>query len=154
MATEIPHVHIGEAIDARRCELKMTKSEFARRIGLCQQHVNNITRKDSVQTNLLIKISEALDYNFFDLYCSPDILSDLPKDIKEPFRAMQLDMEREKRMKEKAVNEEQIENLKQMVSILEQRLKDKDTIIKLLEQAAKQKRKQADQASDTNAPQD
>lgn len=50
-------------------KLEMTKSEFGRLIGVPQQHVNRIFEKESIDTNRLIKICRALDFNFFALFC-------------------------------------------------------------------------------------
>ena len=68
----IEQVNIGLAIEARLNELKMTKSEFGRRIGIPQQNVNRILEKSSIDTDKLIIISEALGYNFFLKYATVD----------------------------------------------------------------------------------
>lgn len=62
-------VHIGLAIDKKLQELKMSKTEFGRRIGIPQQNVNRILEKDTIDTGKLVQISEALKFNFFSLYC-------------------------------------------------------------------------------------
>ena len=61
----IEKVNIGLAIEAKLNELELSKSEFGRRIGIPQQNVNRILEKSSIDTDKLIVISEALDYNFF-----------------------------------------------------------------------------------------
>lgn len=68
MSVQINKVHIGSAIEARRRELDMTKTELARRISIPQQHVNKMTAKENIDTARLIQVSEALDFNFFSLY--------------------------------------------------------------------------------------
>lgn len=62
-------VHIGLAIDEKLQELKISKTEFGRRIGIPQQNVNRILEKDTIDTGKLVRISEALKFNFFSLYC-------------------------------------------------------------------------------------
>lgn len=62
-------VHIGLAIDEKLQELKLTKTEFGKRIGIPQQNVNRILEKETIDTGKLIQISEALKFNFFSLYC-------------------------------------------------------------------------------------
>ena len=62
-------VHIGKAILERLQKLRMTKTEFGKRIGRHQQHVNKIFEKESIDTKLLLKICYALEFNFFELYC-------------------------------------------------------------------------------------
>lgn len=68
----IEKVNIGLAIEAKLNELELSKSEFGRRIGIPQQNVNRILEKSSIDTDKLIVISEALDYNFFLEYATTD----------------------------------------------------------------------------------
>ena len=66
---ELKEVHIGRAIDKRREELSMSKSEFGRLIKVPQQHVNRIFERETIETAKLVKICRVLDFNFFALYC-------------------------------------------------------------------------------------
>lgn len=70
MEINIRHVHVGAEIEKRRVELGLSKSELGRRIGVPQQHVNRILERETMETNRLVKVSEALDCNFFSLFCS------------------------------------------------------------------------------------
>ena len=72
MDNDIKHVHVGQAIDKRRNELGLSKSELGRKIGVPQQHINRILERETMETNRLIKVSEALDFNFFSLFCHVD----------------------------------------------------------------------------------
>lgn len=65
---KIIEVNIGLIIEQKLNELDMSKSEFGRKIGIPQQNVNRILDKASIDTERLVKISEALDYNFFQEY--------------------------------------------------------------------------------------
>ena len=65
MDNDIKHVHVGQAIDKRRNELGLSKSELGRKIGVPQQHINRILERETMETSRLIKVSEALDFNFF-----------------------------------------------------------------------------------------
>ena len=65
---KIERVNIGLAIEQKLNELGMSKSEFGRKIGIPQQNVNRILAKSNIDTEKLIKISEALGYNFFEHY--------------------------------------------------------------------------------------
>ena len=69
MDNDIKHVHVGQAIDKRRNELGLSKSELGRKIGVPQQHINRILERETMETSRLIKVSEALDFNFFSLFC-------------------------------------------------------------------------------------
>jgi transcriptional regulator with XRE-family HTH domain len=61
-------IHIGHEIESRINELNISKSEFARRIGTSKQNVNRILEKESIDTAVLIRYGEVLNYNFFNLY--------------------------------------------------------------------------------------
>lgn len=69
MIIKLKKVHIGEEIKKRLEDKKMSKSEFARRIGAQQQHINRVFEKDTIDTKRLEAVCEALDFNFFSLYC-------------------------------------------------------------------------------------
>lgn len=69
MVIKLKKIHIGKEIKKRLDEKKMSKSEFARRIGMPQQHVNRIFERDTIETKRLEAVCEALDFNFFSLYC-------------------------------------------------------------------------------------
>lgn len=68
MNIPVKNVHIGKEIADRIDKLKISKSEFGRRIGMRQQHVNRLLDSPSLDTKKLSDISVALDYNFFLLY--------------------------------------------------------------------------------------
>lgn len=69
MVIKLKKIHIGKEIKKRLDEKKMSKSEFARRIGMPQQHVNRVFERDTIETKRLEAVCEALDFNFFSLYC-------------------------------------------------------------------------------------
>ncbi len=60
----------------------MSKSEFGRRINRAPQTVQDIFNRKSIDTDLLIKISDVLEFNFFSLFRDKsDIMREL--DIRE-----------------------------------------------------------------------
>ena len=59
MDIDIKLVHIGQAIDKRRNELGLSKSELGRRIGVPQQHINRILERETMETSKLAKVSQA-----------------------------------------------------------------------------------------------
>ena len=148
MEINIRRIHVGAEIEKRRVELGISKSEFGRRIGVTQQHVNGILARETMDTNRLIKVSEALDYNFFSLFCSvPQQISaylaavslqgSAHNIIGEAELASQLSKERaevESQKESIKLLREQIENLNMQITRLESHLNDKDMIIKLLEE--------------------
>ena len=64
-------IHIGKAIEDRLVEIRMSKSEFGRKIGVPQQNVNRILEHKAITTDKLQLISEVLDFDFFALYQEP-----------------------------------------------------------------------------------
>lgn len=148
MEINIRHVHVGAEIEKRRVELGLSKSELGRRIGVPQQHVNRILERETMETSRLVKVSEALDYNFFSLFCSvPQQISaylaavslqgSANNIIGEAELASQLSKERtEVESQKEAIKllKEQIVNLNLQITRLESHLDDKDRIIKLLEE--------------------
>ena len=61
-------VNIGESINRRLKEIKMTQTEFASLLKIKQPDVSRILKRDSIDTEKLAVISELLGYNFFKEY--------------------------------------------------------------------------------------
>lgn len=59
-------VNIGPLIARKLNELNISKSDFARKLGIANQNVNRILEKKSIDTDKLVEISKALGYNFFE----------------------------------------------------------------------------------------
>jgi len=148
MDNDVKDVHIGRAIEKRRMELGISKSEFGRRIGVPQQHVNRILERDTMETNKLVKVCEALDFNFFALFCSTNhhisaqlaavsLDGDANNNIGDSGLAIQIIAEQ---AKVEHLNDtvrllrEQIESLNAQIKRLDANLKDKDAIIELLKE--------------------
>lgn len=66
----IKDIIIGKCIEQRINELGMSKSEFAKKIGVLQPNVGRILESDNIKTDKLVEISNALGFNFFQLYGS------------------------------------------------------------------------------------
>ena len=59
-------IHIGSLIKAEVKNCGMTFAEFARRIGIQRQNVERkVFSQQGLDTELLMLISEVLDFNFF-----------------------------------------------------------------------------------------
>lgn len=58
------NVHIGSIIRAKLEESSLSIAEFAERINRTRPTVYDIFNRKSIDTDLLIKISEVLGYNF------------------------------------------------------------------------------------------
>lgn len=144
---ELKEVHIGKAILDRLNYLNMTKTEFGRRIGVPQQHVNRIFERESIETKKLLKISRALEFNFFSLFCQfPTKISaylsavalgdgDANNSLGETALLSQLEVLKVKLEKAEGTERDlrdQIGGLKDNVEQLKSNLRDKDEIINLL----------------------
>lgn len=144
---ELKEVHIGKAIRERLEELKMTKTEFGRLIGVPQQHVNRIFERETIETKKLLKICRALDFNFFALFCQfPTNISaylsavalgngDANNNLGETAVLSQLEVMKVKLEKAEVTEKDlrdQIGGLKDNVEQLKSNLHDKDEIINLL----------------------
>lgn len=146
---ELKEVHIGQAIKKRLDELEMTKTEFGRRIGVPQQHVNRIFERETIETKRLVKICRALDFNFFALFCQfPTQVNaylaavalgngDASNNIGETAVLAQLESLKAKLESAQVVENglrDQIAGLKDSIESLKGNLRDKDEIINLLKQ--------------------
>ena len=61
-------LHIGEKIKEIFEKSGMTVSEFGRRLNSSRENVYGIFKRKSIDTDLLVKISHVLDFNFFSFY--------------------------------------------------------------------------------------
>lgn len=63
-------MHIGEKIEARAKELGVGATALARKIGTSKQNVYGIYQRTSIDTDLLVKLGKALEFDFFVYYSS------------------------------------------------------------------------------------
>ena len=142
MNIDIKDVHVGQAIDQRRNELGLSKSELGRRLGI-------LLERETMETKRLVKACKALDFNFFALFCpvNPQISAylaavaldggDANNNIGDSGLAAQLTAEQ---AKVENLNgtikllKEQIDSLNAQIIRLDSNLKDKDAIIELLKE--------------------
>lgn len=148
MDIDIKNVHIGEAIEKRRNKLGLSKSELGRKIGVPQQHVNRILERETMETKRLIKVSEALGFNFFTLFCpvqhqisaylaavtldgnAHNIIGDA--ELASQLAKAQTEIESQRGTI--ALLKEQVDSLNAQINRLDSNLKDKDAIIELLKE--------------------
>lgn len=115
-------IHIGEEIHARLKSKRMKVVEFSRQINTNRNNAYDIFTRQSIDSSLLIKISEALEFDFFRLYSLPlsqnKNIQQLPDSQEKLKEIEEIKFQNEKLVKENA--------------ILNERIKDKDLIIELL----------------------
>ena len=63
-------IYIGPIIKQKLDESPYSVAQFARKMNFCRKTVYNIFERKSIDINLLLDISEILNYNFLDLYIS------------------------------------------------------------------------------------
>jgi transcriptional regulator with XRE-family HTH domain len=79
---KINRVNIGEMIKNKVAEKGISDAAFAKSINIQRQNIKKtIFSKNSVDTDLLILISEILDFDFFQYYRKDDISN--TKDYRE-----------------------------------------------------------------------
>ena len=66
-------INIGEKIKQRAKELRIGPTEFANMISSTKQNIYSIYNRKSLDTQLLTKISQALDFDFFRYYTITDL---------------------------------------------------------------------------------
>jgi len=59
------YIHIGEVIKETVHQKKMNVTEFAKKINYTRRNVYKIFNKSSIETEVLVKISEVLNENLF-----------------------------------------------------------------------------------------
>ena len=60
------HIHIGSIIRQKLMESPLSIAEFASRINRTRTTVYDIFERKSIDVDLLLRISEVLDYNFLE----------------------------------------------------------------------------------------
>jgi hypothetical protein len=63
-------LHIGKEIEQHYKKSGIKLSEFAKRLNTSPRNVYAIFERTDIKTDLLQKISEVLNFNFFNLYSS------------------------------------------------------------------------------------
>jgi transcriptional regulator with XRE-family HTH domain len=84
---KIKRVNIGEMIKSKVLDKKMSKAAFAKKLNIQRQNIDKtVFGKHSLETDLLVDISEVLQHNFFQYYKSDEICNTndytVPKEIK------------------------------------------------------------------------
>lgn len=68
METEESNIHIGHLIREQLGKDQRSASWLAREIHCTRNHVYKIFNKSSLDSNLILKISKAMHFNFFRYY--------------------------------------------------------------------------------------
>lgn len=66
--TRQPRLHIGNLIKAELERQERTVSWFARKLSCDRSNVYKLFKRSTIDTELLLRISKILHYDFFELY--------------------------------------------------------------------------------------
>ncbi|MBR4134886.1 MAG: XRE family transcriptional regulator [Bacteroidales bacterium] len=69
-STNSGNIHIGSLIEAQLKRDERSASWLARQIPCTRNHVYKIFRKSSIDCALLLRISKAMQFNFFQYYAA------------------------------------------------------------------------------------
>ena len=116
-------IHIGEEIKKRAKILRIGPTELGKLIFTSKQNIIGIYKRNNIDVELLKKISEALQYNFFELYSAKILPHN--SDLKQKTKNSDL--------------EELNKKLKEEVLLLKELVNTQKKIIQLLEKKSKQK---------------
>lgn len=103
-------VHIGKMIHEKVKGNPLSVKEVARRINKSENTLYDIYKRENIDTELLLKLSEILGFNFFALY-----------DLEEPIKSMRADEFAKLRVRIAELEEkillqnEHIDNLKDII---------------------------------------
>ncbi len=114
-------VNIGEKIKEVLISKHIAVTEFAQKINTNRNNVYHIFKRKTIDTDLLVKISEILQFNFFIYFT-------------EGFENKTIN-----KTEDIAILKKHILTLENEITYLKERLNDKDKIISLLEIKAKVK---------------
>jgi hypothetical protein len=117
-------VHIGNKIKKMVYESGIPIKEFAFNINKSRTVVYNIFQRETIDTGLLIRISQALDHNFFIYYVTSKNVVNDPQEkyySKNQFDGLSADLEKYK--KENEAFRKEINYLKKINKLLEKRKK-------------------------------
>ncbi|MHB8260725.1 MAG: hypothetical protein ACYDCN_14010 [Bacteroidia bacterium] len=63
-------LHIGQMVKQRMLQLQMKPTVFAKQLGVSYKHVQQLYNRQEYHCTLLRKVSQVLEYDFFQHYTS------------------------------------------------------------------------------------
>lgn len=114
---------IGERIksvfDASQIKLK----DFAEELGVARQNIYRIFEKDSIDSDLLMKICQVLNHNFFQYFESPNLNRRDSRDTSGNKELDDVQKELESYKNELRLAKKEIDYLKKIIELMEERTK-------------------------------
>lgn len=117
-------IHIGSKVQERARELRIGATELGKKINTTKQNIYGIFKRRSLDTDLLLKLSKALDQDFF-LYYSKSVTVTEPKGeylTKDKISSFEATKKENEALKKEIVElREKILLQKKMIALLEKR---------------------------------
>lgn len=115
-------LHIGHLIEQKAKEKKLTLEALGELINRTRQTVGDIYKRQSIDTELLILISKALEFDFFEIYYAEEPLKSLREKALEPYKKEIEELKRQLAHREERIRdlERAAESDKKLISYLEE----------------------------------
>lgn len=116
-------MHIGEEVKQRLYEARMPVVDFAQKINKSRTVVYHIFKRKSIDSELLKKISETLEYDFFSYYTKyfPEEIKSLKK-VNEPENTAYQEVQKKNFESKIEALTREIDYLKEINEMLRERL--------------------------------
>ena len=122
-------VHIGNVIHEVYDAKGMKMSEFAKRIGTVRQNVYKIFERESINTDLLEKISQVLEHDFFQNYVQKENKPGAANEDEATYKTTaikKLEQQLEEKQMEIERLKKELELRERVIGLLEEKLKNKE----------------------------
>ena len=116
-------VKIGERIKTVFDASQMKLKDFAEDLGVARQNIYRIFEKDSIDTDLLMKISSVLDHNFFQYFDNDSIEVNGGQTTFSDTELAGVQKELEFYKNELRLAKKEIDYLKKIIDLMEERTK-------------------------------
>ena len=118
------NIKIGDLIKKTLSDRKMKLKDFADELGMARQNIYRIFEKNSIETDLLIKISTVLNHNFFQYLDNQTIgITNGHHPVTGHARSTGLEAELAACKNELHLAKKEIDYLKKIIDLLEERTK-------------------------------
>ncbi|MFN3405919.1 MAG: hypothetical protein ACK40G_17625 [Cytophagaceae bacterium] len=86
-------IHLGKEIEKRVKELNYPVKELAKQLNTSRNNIYNIYSRESIDTALLVKISEVLKYDFFQFFIDQTKYTSEVEDLKKQIELLKKEIE-------------------------------------------------------------
>ena len=124
MTVKTMNIKIGDLIKKTLSDRKMKLKDFAEELGMARQNIYRIFEKNSIETDLLIRISSVLNHNFFQYLDNQTLgITNGHHHVAGHVKSPGLEVELETCQNELRLAKKEIDYLKKIIELLEERTK-------------------------------